>query len=353
MARPSPSKREGSGGANREKQSETRKRRVRAATAAASSRDFLSESSSLSRRIAELEKTLGSLPPAPRTAGTHHTTVPKTWVKLIAGVLLLPFALILTMALLGTLKTSVEEGVKELLNMSFSGDLKNSELKNFVMVIKKHMLGCVVAGMVFFGVFFAVSPRRFLMIPYVFGHEVTHALWVKLFGGSVANRFHVSLEGGHVMTDKVNTWIILSPYFFPFYSMIAATLYGVLLASAKILDLACKGGDLLQTVWSGQWFFWAVIGFTLAFHLVFTFLLVTRSQPDLHYGGTFFSLVVIYMINLLIITGLFLITCRQQNLWDAYDLHFRESTQGFVETCENAGIWLLSSFRKLWALTAS
>ena len=323
---------------------------MRSATATASSRDLLSESSSLSRRIAELEETLENLPPAPRNRAIRDAKVPKTWVKLIAGVLLLPFALILTMAFLGTVKTSLAEGVtQELLNMVreiFAHSGRDG-------VMKAHWFGWMLAGMMAFGGFYALTPRRFLMIPYVFGHEVTHALWVKLFGGSVANRFHVSLEGGHVLTDKVNTWIVLSPYFFPFYSILVTTLYGVVLASAAILDQVCAGGNLLSTARDGQWLFMAAIGFTLAFHLVFTFLLVTRSQPDLHYGGTFFSLVVIYMINLLIITGLFLLTCRGHHLWAAYQVHLVSSTDAFVETCKSAGVWFLESFQKLRALRGS
>ena len=58
----------------------------------------------------------------------------------------------------------------------------------------------------------------YLLLPkpmwiYVFGHELTHALWVWLFGGSV-KKFKVTSDGGHVIVDKTNFLIALSPYFF-------------------------------------------------------------------------------------------------------------------------------------------
>ena len=57
------------------------------------------------------------------------------------------------------------------------------------------------------------------MVLYVFGHELTHALWVWLMGGRVS-RFRVGRDGGHIVTDKNNFWIALAPYFFPLYSLL-------------------------------------------------------------------------------------------------------------------------------------
>ena len=227
-------------------------------------------------------------PPHPSPEGfseAGHGGVSKQALKFVVGIFLLPVAFLLTGAFLGTLKKSLHHGL-----------------------LGEQPFGCLVAGMLAFAILFALLPRRILMVPYVFGHEVTHAVWVKFFGGNVADRFHVSLEGGHVLTDRVNTWIVLSPYFFPIYSILAGTVYGALLFSGWLLDLVNGKPSLFHAIASFQWLFLLVIGFTLAFHLAFTFLLVTRSQPDLHYGGTLFSLMVIYLINLLILTGLLLLT---------------------------------------------
>lgn len=241
----------------------------------------------------------------------------KQLLKFLVGMLLLPVCLILTESFLQAFAASVHSGL--LANRSF---------------------GCFAAGLLIFGILFAVVPRKTLMLPYVFGHEVTHALWVKLFGGTVANRFHVSLEGGHVLTDRVNTWIILSPYFFPIYSVLAATLYGVLALSARLIDRIHEGSHLTAGVDSLRWVLFLVLGLTLAFHLVFTFLLITKGQPDLHYGGTFFSLTVIYLINLLIITGLLLATSRSR-ICEAYWASLVTNSTEFLELCGRAAACLV------------
>ena len=54
----------------------------------------------------------------------------------------------------------------------------------------------------------------FLLLPkpmwvYVFGHELTHALWAWLFGGRV-KKFKVTAKGGHVVITKSNFLIVLA-----------------------------------------------------------------------------------------------------------------------------------------------
>ncbi len=223
-------------------------------------------------------------------------------MKFVIGLFLLPLAWVLTITFFESFLSSLHHGM--LASQSF---------------------GCIAAGMLLFGALFFIIPRRVLMLPYVFGHEVTHALWVKLFGGNVADRFHVSLDGGHVLTDRVNTWIALAPYFFPLYSILLITLYGA----------ASLAADLTPY----RWILFLLLGFTLAFHLVFTCLLITKGQPDLHYGGTFFSLMVIYLINLLIITGLLLATGKEITL-RSFGEDFIENTAGFLELCRTVASWL-------------
>ena len=241
-----------------------------------------------------------------------HATVPKPLVKFIVALFLCPLAWVLTETFFQTLASSVRAGL--LANRSF---------------------GCFAGGILLFGVLFLLIPRNALMLPYVLGHEVTHALWVKIFGGRVADRFHVSLEGGHVMTDRVNTWIVLAPYFFPIYSALAATLYGAVKLAARLI-----GNPVLSdTVDSSLWLLFLLLGLTLAFHLVFTCILITKGQPDLHYGGTFFSLMVIYLINLLIITALVLATSRREISIDYGEGLVRNSSD-FIELCGRAAAWV-------------
>src|SRR5512139_3795490 len=58
------------------------------------------------------------------------------------------------------------------------------------------------------------------ILTYVVGHELTHALFAVLFGGSVKS-FKASERGGQVEITKSNFIITLAPYFFPLYTVLA------------------------------------------------------------------------------------------------------------------------------------
>jgi hypothetical protein len=141
-------------------------------------------------------------------------------------------------------------------------------------------LGAVLWLIVFFGL-----PRPIVL--YVFGHELTHVLWVWLMGGRVS-RFRVGREGGHIVTNRTNFWIALAPYFFPLYSILAITVYG--------------GFSLFYNVQPYGRLLYAVIGATWAFHFTFTCWMIPKKQTDLREHGTFFSLVVIYLMNLVLLS---------------------------------------------------
>ena len=153
-------------------------------------------------------------------------------------------------------------------------------------------LGVVLWMVAFFGL-----PRPQWL--YVFGHELTHAIWVTLLGGKV-HRFQVGSKGGHVLADRTNTWIALAPYFFPFYSVLAIVIYGLCGLFLDVTPYRCL--------------LYAVIGATWAMHLSFTCWMIPKGQPDLHYGGTFFSVMVIYVLNLALLTAL-LIMASPQLTW--------------------------------------
>jgi hypothetical protein len=134
------------------------------------------------------------------------------------------------------------------------------------------------------------------VILYVFGHEFTHALWVWMMGGSVT-RFHVSRDGGHIVTNKNNFIIALAPYFFPIYSILAIAVYGIL---SFFYDVQPYGRLL-----------YAIIGVTWAFHFTFTCWMIPKNQTDLSDHGTFFSLVIIYLMNLLLLSVMLVLAARQ------------------------------------------
>jgi hypothetical protein len=141
----------------------------------------------------------------------------------------------------------------------------------------------------------------FLLLPkpmwiYVFGHELTHALWTWLFGGRVKG-FKASSRGGHVFITKTNFLIALAPYFFP--------VYAVLVIAAFII------GDLIWN-WSHHlvWFH-LLLGAAYAFHVTLTWTALQTEQTDVTSQGWLFSAVVIYLGNVsILLIGLPLLTAK-------------------------------------------
>src|SRR6266513_559140 len=197
------------------------------------------------------------------TAAPETLTVPTRWVKFVFAIFLLPICAILSQ----TFFTAFARATAT--QRLWAGE----EFWFF-------SLGAVLWLIALFGL------RRPLVI-YVFGHELTHALWVWLMGG-VVSRFRVSRDGGHIVTSKANFWIALAPYFFPIYSILAIAVYGALNLFVNMQPY----GRLL----------YAVIGATWALHFTFTSLMIPKNQTDLSDQGTFFSLVLIYLMNLLLLS---------------------------------------------------
>lgn len=188
--------------------------------------------------------------------------VPKKWVKFVVGVFLLFPCWVLTLAFFDTLIDS-------------AGHSLFWTSPEFLWFAGGSLLG--VLG------YFIAKPLVWL---YVIGHELTHALLVWLHGGRVHD-FHVARAGGHIVTDKTNTLIVLAPYFVPFYTVLWMGSY----TTARVVFDLPPHPELFQ----------GAIGATWAFHMAYTAAMVARGQPDLEYGGVFFSVVLIYLLNLLLI----------------------------------------------------
>ena len=121
---------------------------------------------------------------------------------------------------------------------------------------------------------------------YVLGHELTHALWGLLFG-AVPSKLRVSAAGGSVNLTKSNMLITLAPYFFPFYTFLVIVV--ALVTSAFIRPLP----------WLPLWMF--AVGFTWAFHALFTLETLAQRQPDVKLYGRIFSWVFIFLANVALI----------------------------------------------------
>jgi len=141
----------------------------------------------------------------------------------------------------------------------------------------------------------------FLMLPkpmwlYVFGHELTHALWTWLFGGQV-KKMKVTSGGGHVIISKTNFVIALAPYFFPLYAVIVIAVFAI--------------GHLIWDWHKYLVFFDLFAGAAYAFHLTLTFHVLQTRQSDITSQGYLFSGVVIYLGNVCVLLfGMPLLTAR-------------------------------------------
>jgi len=117
---------------------------------------------------------------------------------------------------------------------------------------------------------------------YVVGHELTHAFFAALFGGSIKS-FHASDKGGSVTITKSNFIITLAPYFFPLYTFLALVLYWI--AGAANMH---QGTASVLVFLSGAAF---------AFHLVLTLIFLQTDQKDIQEHGAVFSYPLIYLFN--------------------------------------------------------
>jgi len=183
----------------------------------------------------------------------------KLLIKLVFGVLIVPAAIGVTKAFYGNIVL-----IKELAG----------SLNYFLWGIA----GYVIIHLLFY------KPTYL----YVLGHEAVHAGMAWIFGGKVKS-FKASEEGGGVATDKSNVVIELGPYFVPIYAIIITLVYFVIASSYNI---------------NGRTFVF-LIGFALAFHIVSTIEVMKIRQPDIIKSGYFFSIVMVYILNIAVISVIF------------------------------------------------
>jgi hypothetical protein len=124
------------------------------------------------------------------------------------------------------------------------------------------------------------------MLLYVFGHELTHALWTWLFGGKV-KKFKATSKGGHVVVTRNNFIIALAPYFFPLYAVLVVLMF-------------------LLGHWVWNWrhylvWFHLLLGAAYAFHVSLTWHILKHSQSDISEQGYLFSGVVIFLGNIVVL----------------------------------------------------
>jgi len=138
--------------------------------------------------------------------------------------------------------------------------------------------------------------RELLIKPYVWGHEATHAIFVFLCYGRVSE-FDSSTDGGYIIANRDNILVALSPYIFPIWMAAVGILY-------VLLGCFLEVSTFIQ-------YFYLLCGTTWAFNLVWTVLMIPLGQSDLRNNGTFFSLTVIYLVNVLFLSLLLKVTLQE------------------------------------------
>ena len=145
-------------------------------------------------------------------------------------------------------------------------------------------------GLLMTGWFATGLLKNVFLYLYVLGHELTHIVFIWLFRGKVSD-WGVSVDGGYVTTDKSNIVIALAPYFVPLWAALVVGIYAAVGYFVELPDAAMKS-------------LFGLLGFFWAFHLLWTLWMIPRDQPDLRENGTFLSLTIIYLANLLILVAL-------------------------------------------------
>jgi hypothetical protein len=163
---------------------------------------------------------------------------------------------------------------------------------------------------------------------YVLGHELTHAIWALLFGARVSD-LKIGDGGGSVRVSKSNFVITLAPYFFPFYTF-------VVIVAALVSYAFFRPLPFLPL-----WMF--MIGFTWAFHVLFTLETLSHRQPDIREYGRVFSWAVIFIVNVATVL-----------VWLAATTPLEFARLGAILAERGIGAYMLtfSAFRKLWIWTA-
>jgi hypothetical protein len=173
------------------------------------------------------------------------------------------------------------------------------------------------AGVACWLVVYLLMPRP--MWVYVWGHELTHVLWTWLFGGRVT-RFKATAKKGSVRVTRNNFLISLAPYFFPIYVWAVVLFYAVV--------------NLFWPLSTIQALFHLLIGAAYAFHLTLTGHILKTRQTDLTDHGLIFSLVIIWLGNLItLLVGLPFLT--QKIGWSqAFLWWFQETLSFFHRFCD-------------------
>ncbi len=221
----------------------------------------------------------------------------------IIGLAMVPFAYVLTVALLHMFGAVRRHGP----------------------FYKAHEFVCLIAGcaawLVIFGTSLAIRGMPLLLKWYVVGHEFMHAWLAGFFFKGRIKEFVAEEEGGYIITDKYNFIIALAPYLWPIYSVPVVAVWGVVGWTPWGLEHAGS--------------FFGVLGFTWMFHVSFTVWMLLKGQSDLLGPGRIFSLALIYIFNVGLLAT-FVITMAPEFTWANFGKELWAVTMDFYRSVARA-----------------
>ncbi len=177
-------------------------------------------------------------------------------------------------------------------------------------------------------VYLCLSPSIRL---YIWGHELTHAIWGLMTGARVG-KIRVTKNGGSVPLSQAGLFTTLAPYFVPFYTLVVLLLRLLL---GLVIDMA---------PWELAWLF--LIGLTWSHHATYTLRSLLQHQPDIEMYGRLFSLTVIAAFNLLLL-GYIIVGASNATL-PVYHQDLAAQTVKAYGTAVQATVDLACAALRLW-----
>lgn len=188
------------------------------------------------------------------------------------------------------------------------------------------MLGVVLWLLAFSGSLYLRGEPPLLKF-YVRVHEYTHAIWTWLSNGEVGE-IKINDDHGHILTNKPTVLVTLAPYFYPLpcvLLIIGFLVFQLIYPLDQAPPIPLPGGSL-----SAMAVFLLLMGMGWGFHCSYTVWMIRKGQSDLRMHGNFFSLVVIYLVNLLVVT-LFLILMAPGVEWKDFGRALLLNAEEFSE----------------------
>ena len=143
------------------------------------------------------------------------------------------------------------------------------------------LLAGLITGIIVFS--FICRFKRF----YIFGHELAHWIFAKIFMKETRN-FKVGKDGGAVQVKDPNVWVVLAPYFYPTFTIMWLPFWFLF-------------SHFKEEIPYNYEIFFSLLGMSWAYHLVLTLYALKFEQSDIERCGRPLSFSIIFLFNMIFI----------------------------------------------------